>query len=336
MENLMNIKSSLFGFALVLVAVPLVYANLPVFTKSFISPQQSVERNRAELIKHASLASLASYNQIEEIIPYSSPKRGVADVALSGNARKIMHGLGENVYTFGANDMADAGLISVNTSYDKVQITIAFHGTESNADLIADAKFFKQQNKVLSKTGSIHGGFNERYMAIRSSLMNKLMLVMEHNNLKVEDVEFVITGHSLGGALATLAALDIRLNVLKENEGKLKLVTFSSPRTLDVAGAAEFELVVGEGQALRIWIDKDPIVAGLSNTLFGLKHVGLSIKLESDSYILNMKNHKLTTILELAYKQEDVNFVEKQVGVKDSMYNAARSFFASTITRFGW
>ena len=53
-------------------------------------------------------------------------------------------------------------------------------------------------------------------------------------------------GHSLGGALATLAAFDIRKQLLEsgQNEAQVVCYTFAAPRTGNHAFAREFNAVV--------------------------------------------------------------------------------------------
>ena len=50
------------------------------------------------------------------------------------------------------------------------------------------------------------------------------------------DAELVVTGHSLGGALATMASADL---VLNRKMAKVRAVTFGSPRVFNKKGAME-------------------------------------------------------------------------------------------------
>ena len=54
------------------------------------------------------------------------------------------------------------------------------------------------------------------------------------------------SGHSLGGALATLAAFDIKQALLKANRGEVKLLcySFGAPRTGSHAFANDYNKVV--------------------------------------------------------------------------------------------
>ncbi|VDN30224.1 unnamed protein product [Cylicostephanus goldi] len=58
------------------------------------------------------------------------------------------------------------------------------------------------------------------------------------------DYDIWITGHSLGGAMASLAAHYIK-NEFQIPENKIKLITFGQPRTGDYGYAHAFDAQVG-------------------------------------------------------------------------------------------
>ena len=64
---------------------------------------------------------------------------------------------------------------------------------------------------------------------------------MKREGMKPNLVKFYVTGHSLGGALATLAAYDMRA-IAKQygNEANVSCYTFGAPRTGNHAFAREF------------------------------------------------------------------------------------------------
>ncbi|WP_100550363.1 lipase family protein [Caedibacter taeniospiralis] len=112
-----------------------------------------------------------------------------------------------------------------------------------------------------------------------------------------QPLEILVTGHSLGGALATLAAYDIQKNI--SPTATLKLVTFNSPRVFNMAAAQEFETLLGKN-SLRLWRHYDPVSAVPMGRL-GYKHVGKSLKLPYMSYFNPGENHKMQyTIDEIA------------------------------------
>jgi len=104
---------------------------------------------------------------------------------------------------------------------------IAFRGTNREVEAITDAIVF-QNNYPISGYGKVHAGFLELYQ----SLVNQ---VQEAARTFDPRLPCYITGHSLGGALATLAALDLALS-LPKLKNHIQLYTYASPRV----GTPEF------------------------------------------------------------------------------------------------
>ena len=101
---------------------------------------------------------------------------------------------------------------------------IAFRGSEetSIADWITDLKFIKQEYPYAgteTKNIKVHHGFMEAYRSIRDAVLKEAKSI-KHKRI-------IITGHSLGAALAMLSALDINHNV----PGKeIVCYTFGAPK----------------------------------------------------------------------------------------------------------
>lgn len=95
---------------------------------------------------------------------------------------------------------------------------IAFRGTEKNKkDILTDlkARFYN------SASGRTHEGFTIAYEGIKSSIRNTLR--EREDGKQVEPL--YLTGHSLGGALATIAAKDLERDFVVSS-----CYTFGSPR----------------------------------------------------------------------------------------------------------
>ncbi|MBW7474670.1 lipase family protein [Paenibacillus oenotherae] len=105
---------------------------------------------------------------------------------------------------------------------DKAAI-LAFRGSGSAVDWVNDFIAYQVKFTPVSGGGSTHCGFTNVYMSARDRIMGLL------DNIP-RDKPLFITGHSLGGALATLAALDIASN--RGPEGII-VYTFASPRVGD-------------------------------------------------------------------------------------------------------
>jgi len=116
--------------------------------------------------------------------------------------------------------------------------------------------------------GKIHKGFANAYSSVSSKVMEQVRILRERKKRPV-----FLTGHSLGGALATLCSLDLWVK-LDVSRREIFVSTFGSPRV----GNAEFAEVYREVVPLhwRIVVDPD-MVAKLPNV--GYTHVGKKVVL---------------------------------------------------------
>lgn len=152
---------------------------------------------------------------------------------------------------------------------------LAFRGTEPSqrVDVLVDLKVFKtdlEDHKWPAPWGSAHIGFVGAFESIEPLLMKKLA------ELEGTGVKLYITGHSLGGALATLAAA--RLMRARDEGMKLELAgvaTFGSPRVGDKEFAATFE-AEAEKQGVRVirFRNGDDVVTRIPGALIEYEHVG--------------------------------------------------------------
>ncbi|KAJ1970220.1 hypothetical protein IWQ62_000047 [Dispira parvispora] len=104
-------------------------------------------------------------------------------------------------------------------------LVMSFRGTDNKEGAIADLRANLIQWPPEIPESRVHRGFYDSYMSIRPELLTALKLYMA----KCTWCDLTVTGHSLGGAQATLAALDAVLT-FKSMKNKVLLYTFASPR----------------------------------------------------------------------------------------------------------
>ncbi|WP_256208917.1 lipase family protein [Paenibacillus sp. CF384] len=113
-------------------------------------------------------------------------------------------------------------------------VVLAFRGTSSPTDWVMDMIAQQIPFKPVKNGGNTHKGFTEVYMSARDQVFRLLDQVPKSKPL-------FITGHSLGGALATLASLDIATNRMP---AALITYTYGSPRTGDPAFVRAYNAAV--------------------------------------------------------------------------------------------
>ena len=101
---------------------------------------------------------------------------------------------------------------------------IVFRGTQEPEEWIANlnAKQIDYQNDN-PQAGKVHQGFSELYF---SGLEEKVQIELTKLN---PDLPCYVTGHSLGGAMAVLAALNIALN-FSEFKTQIQMYNYAPPR----------------------------------------------------------------------------------------------------------
>ncbi|MBS9535261.1 lipase family protein [Mycobacterium sp. M1] len=124
------------------------------------------------------------------------------------------------------------GLVGRNTATRTA--FAAFRGSSDAADWIADFDFIPTDYTPVAGFGQVHRGFQDVYRCARESLATGLLDA-------VQDCDHIlVTGHSLGAALAVLAAPDIA-RAMPPNTIEPRLVTFAGPK----AGLTDFAAAFG-------------------------------------------------------------------------------------------
>lgn len=123
----------------------------------------------------------------------------------------------------------------------------------------------------------VHEGFYDAYLQVQTAVVTKLKkLTHDHS-----DAEVLVTGHSLGGALALLAALDVSYLGLNPT-----LYTFGQPRV----GDPEFSKHVFKQLAVyeRV-VHYDDIVPHNPLNALGFLHAGNEVWYDSYEYTPDYK-----------------------------------------------
>jgi hypothetical protein len=124
-------------------------------------------------------------------------------------------------------------------------VVIAVRGTEGILEWVQDARFLPHPCPFLAGAGHTEDGFTSMYMSFTvdaqpgSLSVAKSLATLPWRKTPVQSV--TICGHSLGGALATLLALDVAANTPFTDPAAY---TYASPRTGDDTFVSMYSHVV--------------------------------------------------------------------------------------------
>ena len=142
-------------------------------------------------------------------------------------------------------------------------IVLAFRGTEPSKlkDVLADADIFKLQDLG----GRIHRGFYEALQFVWEDILDKIVEFQDNSQ------SILIAGHSLGAALATLAAAKLKHDKDIIANG---IYTFGSPRVGDPAFQNNYDEIFAD-RHFR-FVNNNDVVTRVAPSFhpFNYKHVG--------------------------------------------------------------
>lgn len=158
---------------------------------------------------------------------------------------------------------------------DPPVIVVAFRGTESARDAMTDADARRVRGPF---GGSVHRGFKRGLSVVWPAMIEHFEhAVAEHGAAST----VLLTGHSLGAALATLAAAELAERGLKVSG----LYTFGSPRVGDWRFARALEGWLGADRIFRT-VNNNDVVTRVPPWFTGYRHVGAPRYLTTDGRLL--------------------------------------------------
>ena len=115
-------------------------------------------------------------------------------------------------------------------------IYLVFRGTEKGLDWINNFQLRQQiypYGDPAETNVRFHRGFMMAYFAVRDRLLEVVR--------EFPQAPLTFTGHSLGGAIATIAALDVQYNIAQHTGQAIELYTYGSPRVGNAAMVTSFD-----------------------------------------------------------------------------------------------
>ncbi|KAI0223390.1 hypothetical protein L0F63_004634 [Massospora cicadina] len=108
----------------------------------------------------------------------------------------------------------------------KKEIVVAFRGSVNFRNWLSDFNFYLTDFSRV-EGAAVHLGFKKCADALRPRVVSALRRL--RHNPKMRSYNITVTGHSLGGAIATLSALDIQ-SQLNMSWSQVKVITYGQPR----------------------------------------------------------------------------------------------------------
>jgi hypothetical protein len=198
---------------------------------------------------------------------------------------------GEHVEFFSGGKITDHGRVFASGS---TQVTfarhgtlplviIAFRGTEPTkwSDIVTDLKVWK--TSLAPDWGEVHSGFRAAFDSVAPLLRAKLDELSGQSASESKKVGIWVTGHSLGGALATLMAAEILRRAEAGAPLELRGVyTYGSPRVGDKAFRARLAAAAAKhGTHIVRFRNGNDIVTAMPRVL-EFEHVGRVAHLHED------------------------------------------------------
>ncbi|WP_428340081.1 lipase family protein [Mycobacterium sp.] len=175
---------------------------------------------------------------------------------------------------------------------------LSFRGTSDAAEWVADIDALPEDYRPINGFGQVHSGFQAVYEVVRDNIAANLAIATAGCD------QIVITGHSLGAALAVLAAPDVARK-MPPNPIEPRLITFAGPKVGLGDFAAAFNALIESCYRVVNSLDIVPFLPPTPPTAY--VHVGAQISVDSGGAISVGWRHSLA-----AYQQGLTAFIAAQ------------------------
>ncbi|KAK9763024.1 hypothetical protein K7432_010673 [Basidiobolus ranarum] len=184
-----------------------------------------------------------------------------------------------------------AGYVGYNP--DRRKMVISFRGTSNIKNWIHDVQFlpidfqYPHQGASYSLPIKVHGGFFRAYESIRDQMREAIKLLGSILAAEFQEYELIITGHSLGAAVAVFSAMDIAQNYMTEEKqisfkegyaidpSKMYIHTYGGPRVGNSGFASLVYNTLSSSKdgsnLVRVTSKSDP-VPHFPPTILGFRH----------------------------------------------------------------
>lgn len=185
--------------------------------------------------------------------------------------RRLAYWANKAYQTSTASDKATDAQALVTMEHDG--IVIAFRGSSSPQDFLQDAKFVRKELiwSLNDSPAEVHAGFLQDFDALNVAVVSQVRTKLEVMGRVIGQPKIYITGHSLGGALAILCAIELSRQKLPI----ASVVTFGQPRVGNAAFRDIYNHSLGD-RTFHVVNANDPVPLA-PPLLFGYRDEGNEI-----------------------------------------------------------
>lgn len=170
------------------------------------------------------------------------------------------------------------GYVALN--HAQKTIIVAYRGSESLRNWLMNLKTWKGKTNWPNSDGHIHSGFLKGYMESAEIVRKHVISALIDN----PDYDVLCVGHSLGGALSSLAAVDLR-EIISKDDTQIRLITFGAPRVGDFRWSLYIQSKL-KGKIHR-WVNKADVVPHLPPRVLGFVHFPQEIWINVEDSIIS-------------------------------------------------
>ena len=189
---------------------------------------------------------------------------------------------------------------------------ICFRGTESLKDIITDLRVNKTD--AFDGKGKVHSGFHNAVDDVYKKIEQAINI-----NRKI-----IVTGHSLGGALAQLMAYRLAVNKYQVSG----IYTYGSPRVGNSEFKTEYDARLAKKTYLHI--NNKDLVTSIPFEILGYRHLGAIERTFNENHKITLKNKEGAFIKPTINRRFDELDLSLQQELQHQMDLATKSMVAST------
>ena len=277
----------------------------------------------AQLFEYdASLLATAFFSSLDLVYdpdPISAVQKAEREFAKTG---QVLLDIRPFYKTYG--DLSKTRQIAGYVIKTEKEVIVSYRGSIHLLDFYRDAQFAKDVMQFGDSPQELHAGFIKDYA---SSLLDRNRVFDELQISREQSIVF--TGHSLGGAVAQVAALDYAARDPVQQHNIRAIYTFGAPRVFSTQSSNFYNENLAD-KTLHIMAKGDPIVR-VPPADWGFAHTGFYAMMRTLTD-LDVKDHSYASYKEAiaALRSEDIRFgdtIKQSIAEisADSKKNADRS-----------